>query len=181
MSDFEIFKEDLKNRLKEEEFDAVSMYIEKKANIPKIRNCIIKLIGIDNSLSVDDILQEIRMIVWRNENKDSNYILTTQHIYRAVLEFGERYNKKKRVGYDKVSYTDDITSCSVNSIQVDPNTKIFIESLLATLHEDDSYLVKLYFYEGYSVRDIAKKINTHTTTVQRRLEKIIKELRLQID
>ncbi|MGL4425890.1 MAG: sigma-70 family RNA polymerase sigma factor [Cetobacterium sp.] len=181
MSDFELFKESLRSRLKEEELDVVSMYIEKKANIPKIRNCIIKLIGMDSSLSVDDILQEVRMIIWRCESKDSNYVLTTQHIYRAVLEFGERYNKKKRVGYDKVSYIDDITSCSVNHSRVDPNTKMFVEHLLAILPEDDLYLVKLYYYEGYPVRGIAKKTNSTKSAVQRRLEKIIKELRLQID
>lgn len=67
-----------------------------------------------------------------------------------------------------------------NSCKTYPSPYIkltIIQKILKSLNKEEQDIVTLYFYEGYSLRKIAKMYNTNHLFIRRKLKEIIEKMR----
>lgn len=143
----------------------------------KLRNHII--INTNSKNDVNDILQETYLELYKKINKkqvESKFILSyLMKIADYKIKKQQTKNSKKLKIFN--SLKEKITIFQKETQEL--NTSIFVKEILNDLNKEPLVfkIFHLYFYEEYTIKEIAKKINISESNVKNLLYRNIKKLK----
>ncbi len=136
---------------------------------------IIRRIVKPNASESDSIINEAFLIVFKSLKGFKGNSKFSTYVYRIVLNFAFKTSKKKAkerrhfviLNGDEENAIENISS----NIRTDENivNKNIVEHAIGTLNKDLQEVVDLYYYERYSIREIADIVGTTETAVKNRL------------
>ena len=125
-----------------------------------------------NKEDAEDALQETlyRAYSHLGQLKNPEYFKTW--MVRILLNTAFEMQKKRKNNLDLDEYNDVIGKSE------DITTKIMLETVIREMDEKYQYVIFLYYYENYSVKEISEILNVSVMNVKQRLSrsrKILKE------
>ena len=76
---------------------------------------------------------------------------------------------------------DDLIEDSGIDVAEQAILPMFFEQLFAILEPDEKEIIKMLYFEGYSINDLQKKLSTDYMTIYRKRNKALKKLRDQLE
>ncbi|MDD2435666.1 MAG: sigma-70 family RNA polymerase sigma factor [Bacilli bacterium] len=146
-----------------------------KETIEKYSNMIYRicLMYLKNNLDAEDAYQEIfikimeKSPIFVNENHQKAWIITvTTNHCKNIL--------KKRTYYKTITYDDNI------NIPINDKEDKEILSIIFTLPLNYRNVIYLYYYEGYSTKEIAKILHKRESTIRTWLKRARESLKILI-
>ncbi|MGL4677069.1 MAG: RNA polymerase sigma factor [Brevinema sp.] len=136
---------------------------------------IIRRIVRPDSAEIDAIVNEAFLIVFRSLKGFKGNSKFSTYIYRIVLNFAFKVSKKKSrekkyfvgLGNEEENTIENISS-GENTDEIIINRNI-VENAIGKLNKDLQEAVDLYYYERYSIKEIAHIMGTTETAIKNRL------------
>ncbi|MDK2818333.1 MAG: sigma-70 family RNA polymerase sigma factor [Spirochaetota bacterium] len=142
----------------------------------KMVTSIIRRIVKPNTTELDSIVNEAFLIIFKGLKGFKGNSKFSTYIYRIVLNYAFKVSKKKnRERKYFVVWGDNNDSNSIENIAsptkiedviVDKN---FLENTIGSLTKELQEAIDLYYYERYSIREIANIVGTTETAIKNRL------------
>ena len=142
----------------------------------KMVTSIIRRIVKPNATELDSIVNEAFLIIFKGLKGFKGNSKFSTYIYRIVLNSAFKVSKKKnRERKYFVVWGDNNDSNSIENIAsptkieeviVDKN---FLENTIGSLTKELQEAIDLYYYERYSIREIANIVGTTETAIKNRL------------
>ncbi len=142
----------------------------------KMVTSIIRRIVKPNATELDSIVNEAFLIIFKGLKGFKGNSKFSTYIYRIVLNYAFKVSKKKnRERKYFVVWGDNNDSNSIENIAsptkieeviVDKN---FLENTIGSLTKELQEAIDLYYYERYSIREIANIVGTTETAIKNRL------------
>lgn len=148
--------EELVKKAKNNDSDAFTNLI---LNIEKDLYCIARS-KIDNENDIDDILQETMIIAFLNIKKLKNNSRFKTWIIRILINNCNKFYKKKKYQ----SLDEDGVLNKINSVEIDLSN-IEFQNFISFLKEDERTILTLYYYLGYTTKEISKILNKKDGTI----------------
>ncbi len=136
---------------------------------------IIRRIVKPNPSEIDAVINEAFLIVFRSLKGFKGNSKFSTYVYRIVLNYAFKVSKKKSkerkyfivLGGPEENAIENISS----NDRTDENivNKNIIEHAIGTLNKDLQEAVDLYYYERYSIKEIADIVGTTETAIKNRL------------
>ena len=137
---------------------------------------IIRRIVKPNPAELDSIVNEAFLIIFKGLKGFKGNAKFSTYIYRIVLNFAFKVSKKtNRERRHFVVLGDNIEENGIETIASPIQTedviidKNFLENAIGALSKDLQEAVDLYYYERYSVKEIAAIVGTTETAIKNRL------------
>ncbi len=140
---------------------------------------VIKKIAPDEN-SAESILVEVFTIIWRKIDKydfkaDSPYTWLVTLARNRAVDSLRRTRSASETNYYNDEYEDyfilPMLSPQIDSLDLETALKIkpAMEKALAKLTDTQKYVIHLAYYEGYTIKEIAQKINIPVETVRQKI------------
>lgn len=163
---------DLVLGLKSKEEKAFNIFVENYSSIIlKVLSAILN-IGYEKN-SIEDAYNEILICIWNNIDKYNDaYSLKTWVIaitkYRA-LDFKRKLKKSN----ESLEINEEIFNSSKDSLNegYKPHSRATILEIIAPLKEMDKDIFLMYYYHGYSAKEISKKLKMTEDNIFKRLSR----------
>ena len=149
-------------------------YIAYCININRIKRLIYCISSKDNSITSDDLIMDIYIKFSYDLSKihpDSIYYFLIDKI-RSITSLKNNYDKVDDYGYFYENHCYDLVEKTTDTITVD--------SLISELSYSESQLIRMYYYDGMSMREIATELNSPHTTIAHKLKNIIEKLKTRV-
>ena len=137
---------------------------------------IIRRIVKPNPAELDSIVNEAFLIIFKGLKGFKGNSKFSTYIYRIVLNFAFKVSKKtNRERRHFVVWGDNSEENSIETIASPIQTediiidKNFLENAIGSLSKELQEAVDLYYYERYSVKEIAAIVGTTETAIKNRL------------
>lgn len=134
----------------------------------------------NNRLSFEDkeeILTDAFYILWKNQEK----VTTTIKAYLVGVVNNLIKEKMKK---NKITYDFDESQNSIDNLNNEPfedSSKIEkIEEIIGELNEKDRKIIRLFYYEDKSVKEISKKVGLSESNIKIRLFRIRKTIKKKL-
>lgn len=174
--DFNVFKNKMGKKYKDKEIDIVYKYVESKTYSKVMSSIISKILYMDRSLEKHDIIMEISMKIRRNMKKDKKYIPTWQHITRLLYKIGREYNNQDKNNQGVLDLDEYVELLADPEVDIERN--LDLESFLKrNLNETDYKLIKLYYFEKYTMKELGVEFNISQQAITKKHKKIIEYLK----
>ena len=148
--------EELVERAKNNDSDAFTHLI---LNIERDLYCIAKN-KIDNENDIDDIIQETMMIAFLNIKKLKNNSFFKTWIIRILINNCNKfYKRKKHKSLDEDEEIRKISSVEMNLSNIE------FKDFISFLGEDERTILTLFYYLGYTTKEISKILNKREGTI----------------
>lgn len=147
---------ELVERAKNEDSDAFTNLI---LNIERDLYCIAKS-KIDNENDIDDIIQETMLIAFLNIKKLKNNSLFKTWVIRILINNCNKFYKRKK----HKSIDEDEEIKKISSVEMDLSN-IEFKDFISFLNEDERTILTLYYYLGYTTKEISKMLNKREGTI----------------
>ena len=136
-------------------------------HVQGVRNLLFHKCG---SNDLDDLTQMTFLKVWKNYEKFRGDSQVKTWIYRSAWNTAFDHLRKKQVAGTQVELPDLVSKDTMK-------LKAEVKDLLNKLSSDSRDLCHLYYFESFTVEEIAKVMEVPTGTVKSRLHKLREELR----
>lgn len=148
--------EELVERAKNEDSDAFNNLI---LNIEKDLYCIARS-KIDNENDIEDIIQETMIIAFLNIKKLKNNSFFKTWVIRILINNCNKFYKRKK----HKSIDEDEEIKKIGSVEMDLSN-IEFKDFISFLNEDERTILTLYYYLGYTTKEISKILNKREGTI----------------
>lgn len=148
--------EELVERAKNEDCDAFNNLI---LNIEKDLYCIARS-KIDNENDIEDIIQETMIIAFLNIKKLKNNSFFKTWVIRILINNCNKFYKRKK----HKSIDEDEEIKKIGSVEMDLSN-IEFKDFISFLNEDERIILTLYYYLGYTTKEISKILNKREGTI----------------
>lgn len=128
-------------------------------NIERDLYCIAKS-RIDNENDIDDIIQETMIIAYLNIRKLKNNSFFKTWIIRILINNCNKFYKSKK----HKSLNDNEVINKIGSSEIDLSN-IEFENFISFLNEDERTILTLYYYLGYTTKEISEILNKREGTI----------------
>ena len=128
-------------------------------NIERDLYCIAKS-RIDNDNDIDDIMQETMIIAYLNIKKLKNNNFFKTWIIRILINNCNKFHKRKKYK----SLDDNEVINKMGSFEID-SSNIEFKSFISFLNEDERTILTLYYYLGYTTKEIAEILHKREGTI----------------
>lgn len=132
------------------------------------------VLNANNISDVKDILQNIYLEVYKNIDKvsDKNYVFG---IAKNVLK---KYYRFKFLRKDDTEITDNIKSnINLEKTVMDKFDTEFVWKYLKKKNNNIAKIIYLYYYEDFTIKEIANSLNLTESNVKNYIYRTLKELR----
>lgn len=148
--------EELVEKAKNDNSDAFTSLI---LNIEKDLYCIARS-KIDNENDIDDIMQETMIIAFLNIKKLKNNSFFKTWVIRILINNCNKFYKRKK--HKSIDENEEINK--IGSVEMDLSN-IEFEEFISFLNEDKRTILTLYYYLGYTTKEISKILNKREGTI----------------
>lgn len=148
--------EELVERAKNNDSDAFTHLI---LNIERDLYCIAKS-KINNENDIDDIIQETMIIAFLNIKKLKNSNFFKTWIIRILINNCNKFYKRKK--YKSLDEAEEIKK--TNGVEMDLSN-IEFKDFISFLSEDERTILTLFYYLGYTTKEISKILNKREGTI----------------
>ena len=148
--------EELVERAKNNDSDAFTHLI---LNIERDLYCIAKS-KIDNENDIDDVIQETMIIAFLNIKKLKNSSFFKTWIIRILINNCNKFYKRKK--YKSLDEAEEIKK--TNGVEMDLSN-IEFKDFISFLSEDERTILTLFYYLGYTTKEISKILNKREGTI----------------
>lgn len=148
--------EELVERAKNEDRDAFTNLI---LNIERDLYCIARS-KIDNENDIEDIMQETMIIAFLNIKKLKNNSFFKTWVIRILINNCNKFYKRKK----HKSIDEDEEIKKIGSVEMDLSN-IEFKDFISFLNEDERTILTLYYYLGYTTKEISKMLNKREGTI----------------
>lgn len=148
--------EELVERAKNEDSEAFTNLI---LNIERDLYCIARS-KIDNENDIDDIIQETMIIAFLNIKKLKNNSFFKTWVIRILINNCNKFYKRKK----HKSIDEDEGIKKVSSVEMDLSN-IEFKDFISFLNEDERTILTLYYYLGYTTKEISKILSKKEGTI----------------
>ena len=148
--------EELVERAKNNDSDAFTHLI---LNIERDLYCIAKS-KIDNENDIDDVIQETMIIAFLNIKKLKNSNFFKTWIIRILINNCNKFYKRKK--YKSLDEAEEIKK--TNGVEMDLSN-IEFKDFISFLSEDERTILTLFYYLGYTTKEISKILNKREGTI----------------
>ncbi|MCX4365523.1 MAG: RNA polymerase sigma factor [Bacilli bacterium] len=140
--------------------------------IKEYGNYVFKIVDntVKNSLSYQDkeeIVSDTFFLLWKNQDKIDHNLKS----YLAAIAKNCSYQRLNKARED-IQFDEDI-----NGFKDDVENIIYVEQLLKRLTREEIKVFKLYYVNGYKIKEISKMTDKSSTNVKVILYRIRKKLR----
>ncbi|TKG96593.1 RNA polymerase sigma-70 factor [Puteibacter caeruleilacunae] len=127
----------------------------------------------------EDLVQEIFAKVWINKDQYSLEDTNLGYFYRAIKN---GFLNKQRHGQVKAKFEDDLTYDAKNFVEVltDFDLPTRIDESIEKLPEQCQKIFRMSRYEGFSYKEIAKKLQISESTVNTQIYRALKVLKTDL-
>ncbi|MGL5956408.1 MAG: RNA polymerase sigma factor [Brevinema sp.] len=137
---------------------------------------IVRRIVRPNPSELDAVVNEAFLIVFRSLKGFKGNSKFSTYVYRIVLNFAFKVSKKKskeKRYFVTLGSDDDENAIENIASEENPHEHIInkniVENAIGTLNKDLQEAVDLYYYERYSIKEIADIVGTTETAIKNRL------------
>ena len=148
--------EELVERAKNNDSDAFTHLI---LNIERDLYCIAKS-KIDNENDIDDVIQETMIIAFLNIKKLKNSSFFKTWIIRILINNCNKFYKRKK----HKSFDEEEEIKKISSVEMDLSN-IEFKDFISFLSEDERTILTLFYYLGYTTKEISKILNKREGTI----------------
>lgn len=148
--------EELVEKAKNDNSDAFTSLI---LNIEKDLYCIARS-KIDNENDIDDIMQETMIIAFLNIKKLKNNSFFKTWVIRILINNCNKFYKRKK--HKSIDEDEEINK--IGSVEMDLSN-IDFKDFISFLNEDERTILTLYYYLGYTTKEISKILNKREGTI----------------
>ena len=128
-------------------------------NIERDLYCIVRS-KIDNENDIDDIIQETMIMAFINIKKLKNNSFFKTWIIRILINNCNKFYKRKK----HKSIEDEGEKNEIGSIEIDLSN-IEFRDFISFLSEEEKTILTLYYYLGYTTKEISKILNKKEGTI----------------
>ena len=130
-----------------------------------------------NYSEAEDITQDVFLILHSNPQDFESDEHMKAWLLRAAINKCKNYKKSFRV-----SRTDNIDDVSENQLKCNfTHRDSEIRENISKLPQKYSSVIFLYYFEGYSIREIAEMLGKNENTVNSRLQRGRKKLKIELE
>ena len=130
-----------------------------------------------NYSEAEDITQDVFLILHSNPQDFESDEHMKAWLLRAAINKCKNYKKSFRV-----SRTDNIDDVSENQLKCNFTLRDSeIRENISKLPQKYSSVIFLYYFEGYSIREIAQMLGKNENTVNSRLQRGRKKLKIELE
>ena len=148
--------EELVEKAKKEDKQAFTNLI---LSIQRDLYCIAKS-KIENENDIDDIIQETMIIAFLNIKKLKNNKFFKTWIIKILINNCNKFYKRKKL--KSIEQNDEVRK--IRSKEIDMS-HIEFEDLISFLKEDEKIILTLYYYLGYTTKEISQILNKREGTI----------------
>ncbi len=148
--------EELVEKAKKEDKQAFTNLI---LSIQRDLYCIAKS-KIENENDIDDIIQETMIIAFLNIKKLKNNKFFKTWIIKILINNCNKFYKRKKL--KSIEQNDEVRK--IRSKEIDMSN-IEFEDLISFLKEDEKIILTLYYYLGYTTKEISQILNKREGTI----------------
>ena len=135
---------------------------------------------VNSALSFEDkeeILIDAFFILWKNQEKLATTIKA--YLVGVVNNLIKEKFKKNKITYDFDEFQNSIDK--LNNDSFEDSSKIEkIEEIIGELNEEDRKIIRLFYYEDKSIKEISKKIGLNESNIKIRLFRIRKIIKKKL-
>ena len=135
---------------------------------------------VNSALSFEDkeeILIDAFFILWKNQEKLTTTIKA--YLVGVVNNLIKEKFKKNKITYDFDEFQNSIDK--LNNDSFEDSSKIEkIEEIIGELNEEDRKIIRLFYYEDKSIKEISKKIGLNESNIKIRLFRIRKIIKKKL-
>ena len=135
---------------------------------------------VNSALSFEDkeeILTDAFFILWKNQEKLTTTIQA--YLVGVVNNLIKEKFKKNKITYDFDEFQNSIDK--LNNDSFEDSSKIEkIEEIIGELNEEDRKIIRLFYYEDKSIKEISKKIGLNESNIKIRLFRIRKIIKKKL-
>lgn len=118
----------------------------------------------------EEIVSDVFYLLWKNQDKINNNLKG----YLGVIAKNCSYSKLRKSN-ENLEYQDDILN---NNLSIKDFDYMFtIKQKLAKLSLEEQIIFKLYYVEGYKIKEISNKLDMKIGLIKVKLYRIRKKLR----
>lgn len=147
--------------------------------IDKYANYVFKIVDniIGTSLPYQDkeeVVADVFYLLWKNQDNINNNMKG----YLGVIAKNCAYSKLRKIN-EFIEYQDNI----INNLSIknfDTDYVLLIKQKLAKLSKEEQTIFKLYYVDGYKIKEISKKLDMKISYVKVKLYRIRKKLKEEI-
>ena len=171
MNEFKSKEEYLQN----EKFDMDKIIKEYTSFINSIINN-----KVNSTLSLEDkeeILTDAFFILWKNQEKVTTTIKA--YLVGVVNNLIKEKLKKNKITYDIDEYHNSIDKLC-NNIFEDSSRFEKVEDIIREFKDEDKKIIRLFYYEDKSIKEISKKMRLSESNIKIRLFRIRKIMKKKL-
>lgn len=135
---------------------------------------------VNSALSFEDkeeILIDAFFILWKNQEKLATTIKA--YLVGVVNNLIKEKFKKNKITYDFDEFQNSIDKLNNDSFE-DASKIEKIEEIIGELNEEDRKIIRLFYYEDKSIKEISKKIGLNESNIKIRLFRIRKIIKKKL-
>ena len=120
----------------------------------------------------EEVVSDVFYLLWKNQDNINNNLKG----YLGVIAKNCSYSKLRRVN-ENLEYQDDLLNNNISIKSFDSNYMFAIKQKLAKLSLEEQQIFKLYYVEGYKIKEISNKLDMKASLVKVKLHRLRKKLR----
>ena len=145
--------------------------------IDEYSNYVFKIVDniIGTSLPYEDkeeVVSDVFYLLWKNQDK----ITKNFKGYLGVIAKNCSYSKLRKSN-ENLEYQDNLLNNNVSIKGFDSDYMFTIKQKLSKLSLEEQQIFKLYYVEGYKIKEISNKLGIKTSLVKVKLYRLRKKLR----
>ena len=136
--------------------------------------------NVNSTLSLEDkeeILTDTFFILWKNQEKVTTTIKA--YLVGVVNNLIKEKLKKNKITYDIDEYQNSIDKLC-NNIFEDSSRFEKIEDIIREFKDEDKKIIRLFYYEDKSIKEISKKMRLSESNIKIRLFRIRKIMKKKL-
>ncbi len=135
---------------------------------------------VNSTLSLEDkeeILTDAFFILWKNQEKVTTTIKA--YLVGVVNNLIKEKLKKNKITYDIDEYQNSIDKLC-NNIFEDSSRFEKVEDIIREFKDEDKKIIRLFYYEDKSIKEISKKMRLSESNIKIRLFRIRKIMKKKL-
>lgn len=120
----------------------------------------------------EEVVSDVFYLLWKNQNNINNNLKG----YLGVIAKNCSYSKLRKSN-ETLEYQDNLLNNNVSIKDFDSDYMFTIKQKLSKLSLEEQQIFKLYYVEGYKIKEISNKLDMKVSLVKVKLHRIRKKLR----
>lgn len=120
----------------------------------------------------EEVVSDVFYLLWKNQNNINNNLKG----YLGVIAKNCSYSKLRKAN-ENLEYQDNLLNNNVSIKGFDSDYMFTIKQKLSKLSLEEQQIFKLYYVEGYKIKEISNKFGIKTSLVKVKLYRLRKKLR----